>query len=907
MKDKKNDDNLPKVFVEIVSELNEIYMKSKVQQEFQNILPNPVELKITIPNNHKDIVFSSFTAKIGNSKNIKSKVIKDEKASEKYNDSISEGNSAIYAKKSSNGEKYIIYFGNIPPKEKVIFITEFLQDTKYKEKFECELFRNLPIFEGLVYYQNISLKGKLEIKTQNKIIGVEKQIETENLVITEEKYQNEEKNNYLILYQIDKLTEFKTIYEEYIKASKILFTIQYNQPLIYSQRLSKDSNENIYSILYPTNVVINEDIELNPGLFIFLLDQSNSMKGDRIKMVREALKIFLQSIPKDSYYQIIGFGTKYKKYDINTVVYNKINISKSLQEIDELKANMGGTNIYSPLQEIYSNSIENPKTKQLPKAIFLLTDGFVNDKEKTLQLIEKNSNRYSIYSIGVGNNFDKDFIKRAGILGKGIYNYCPELNNLTAIISKNIKNFVGLSDNNMIDIKDFNLTSSLDEKYNLQKDETPKRFNENTKIIINYLTNDNIQHDKINLYIDYNIGNKHKKEKYSIIPKKLEDGNELFKLAFRKYISDKENLLKNLIEYRKEKKELNEEIGENEINDYTNNDEELNELFAEVLKEEAQAQNNKIKEENMEIKRENELIRKENELIEKENAPIVKEILDICLKYQILSKCTSLFAQVDLTDKITEKMQYYPNDVIKETDKLVNIVKDDNITIEKKIQSYNRFYQEYIDEIDTLPENKINELIKIEELYEYYEYRKREIKIKEARIMYKNDLRFDESNDFIEKYNDINSDLKSADFLINKIKGEKAKNEMQFKQLNNKMKLKKIVNLKKNIKNKGIDKNKVIEIIQTQDFLEGFWELNNKTNIIKTKYQKEFDLILGLKKNNTKINEKIAMTILTIYYICENYPELIEEIIMIIQKGKKFIKTASNESYENILKIVGLK
>ena len=149
--------------------------------------------------------------------------------------------------------------------------------------------------------------------------------------------------------------------------------------------------------------------------------------------------------------------------------------------------------------------------------------------------------------------------------------------------------------------------------------------------------------------------------------------------------------------------------------------------------------------------------------------------------------------------------------------------------------------------------------------------------------------------------------LKSADFLINKIKGEKAKKEKEFKHLNNKMKLKESVNLKKNIKNKDIDKNKVIEIIQTQDFLEGFWELNNKTNIIKTKYQKEFDLILGLKKNNTKINEKIAMTILTIYYIYEDYPELIEEITMIIQKGKKFIKTASNESYENILKIVGLK
>ena len=905
MKDKKNDDDLPNVFVEIISELNEIYMKSKVKQEFQNTLPNPIELKISIPNNNKDIIFSSFTAKIGNSKIIKSKVIKDEKASEKYNQTISEGNASIYAKKSSNGEKYIIYFGNIPPKEKVIFITEFLQDTKYKEIFECELFRNLPIFEGMVYYQNISLKGKLEIKSQNKIIRVEKQIGTENLEITEEKYQNEEQNNYLILYKIDKLTEFKNIYEEYIKSSKILFTIQYNQPIIYSQRLSKDSKENIYSILYTTNIEINEDIELNPGLFIFLLDQSNSMKGNRIKIAKETLKIFLQSIPKDSYYQIIGFGTKYKKYNTNPVIYNKINIVKSLKEIDELEANMGGTNIYSPLQEIY-NSIKIINIKKLPKAIFLLTDGFVKDKEKTLQLIEENSDKYSIYSIGVGNNFDKDLIKNAGILGKGIYNYCPELNNLTSIISKNIKNFVSSSDNNIIDIKDFNLTSSLDEKFNLQKDEIPKNFNENTKININYLTNDNIQHDKINIYIDYNIGNKHKKEKYLIIPKKLEDGNELFKLAFRKYILDKEKSLKNLIEYKKEKKELNEEIDENEINDYTNNNEELNQLFVDVIKEEKQIHNNKIKEENELIRKENELIRKENELIEKENAPIVKEILDICLKYQILSKCTSLFAQVDLNDKITEKMQYYNADVIIETNKLINIVKDNNITIEKKIQSYNRFYQEYIDEIDTLPENKIEELIKIEELYEYHHQYTERIK-KEARIMAKGDFRFDESNDFLEKYNNIHSELGSADFLINKKKEKIAKNEVQYKHLNNKMKLKESINLKNNIKNKEIDKNKVIEIIQTQDFLEGFWELNNKTNIIKTKYQKEFDLILELKKNNNKINEKIAMTILTIYYIYENYPELIEEIIMIIEKGKKFIKTASNESYKSILRMIGLK
>ena len=45
------------------------------------------------------MIFLSFTVKIGDSKIVKSKVIKDEKPEEKYNDVISEGNAGIYAKK----------------------------------------------------------------------------------------------------------------------------------------------------------------------------------------------------------------------------------------------------------------------------------------------------------------------------------------------------------------------------------------------------------------------------------------------------------------------------------------------------------------------------------------------------------------------------------------------------------------------------------------------------------------------------------------------------------------------------------------------------------------------------------------------------------------------------------------
>ena len=68
-----------KISVEIYSQINEFYSKSKVTQRFFNSSENPLEMKIYIY--QKDsILFSSFNAKIGDSTVVKSKVIKKEKA-----------------------------------------------------------------------------------------------------------------------------------------------------------------------------------------------------------------------------------------------------------------------------------------------------------------------------------------------------------------------------------------------------------------------------------------------------------------------------------------------------------------------------------------------------------------------------------------------------------------------------------------------------------------------------------------------------------------------------------------------------------------------------------------------------------------------------------------------------------
>ena len=65
-----------------------------------------------------------------------------------------------------------------------------------------------------------------------------------------------------------------------------------------------------------------------PGLFILLVDQSGSMWGNSIQLVKKALLSFIEIIPKGSYFHLLGFGSHLKKYSEEPVEYNKDNIEK---------------------------------------------------------------------------------------------------------------------------------------------------------------------------------------------------------------------------------------------------------------------------------------------------------------------------------------------------------------------------------------------------------------------------------------------------------------------------------------------------------------------------------------------------------------------------------------------------
>ena len=94
---------MSKIITAIDSKVNELFAKTTVTQKFTNSTDNPLELKIYVYKK-EGLIFSEFFCQIGYSIKVKSKVIKKEKAEQKYTDSIASGNAAIFVSDDPDNE-----------------------------------------------------------------------------------------------------------------------------------------------------------------------------------------------------------------------------------------------------------------------------------------------------------------------------------------------------------------------------------------------------------------------------------------------------------------------------------------------------------------------------------------------------------------------------------------------------------------------------------------------------------------------------------------------------------------------------------------------------------------------------------------------------------------------------------
>ena len=356
----------------------ETFCNFTVQQKFKNISSEPVEVCYTFPNDSKYCIYDSLFIINGNE--IKPTIKQKEEAKEEYKEAIESDLSAMYGENIGNGLS-MFKLGNLNPNEEVEINFTFS-------------------FLSVLNQNGSSLKFPIQTNFQSGIVTSNKNypVCSFSFDLFTQHFSNikDIHVNCPADIKIDDDSDKANIsIKKMPKEPAILIDVEYVS-IPKSCAISSDDT----TLLTPFVNIIPSDERISNGDFIFLLDCSGSMQGQRIKSAKQCLKIMIKSLPFGCRFSIQRFGSNYK-VELNTSDYTNDNAKIALSIANNIKADLGGTDIYHPLKSIF-DSPQFDGDDSYMKQIFLITDGEVYNTDEIIKLVHQNRSKCRIFTVGIG-------------------------------------------------------------------------------------------------------------------------------------------------------------------------------------------------------------------------------------------------------------------------------------------------------------------------------------------------------------------------------------------------------------------------------------------------------------------------------------------------------------------------
>ncbi|XP_058992638.1 von Willebrand factor A domain-containing protein 5B1 [Mustela lutreola] len=209
------------------------------------------------------------------------------------------------------------------------------------------------------------------------------------------------------------------------------------QTEIIRKRLHKDIPHHSVIMLNfcPDLQSVQPNLRKTHGEFIFLIDRSGSMSGTNIHRVKDAMLVALKSLMPACLFNVIGFGSTFKTLFPSSQTYSEESVAMACDNIQRMRADMGGTNILSPLKWI----IRQPVRRGHPRLLFLITDGAVNNTGKVLELLRNHAFSTRCYSFGIGPNVCHRLVRGLATVSKGSAEFLVEGERLQPKMIKSLK------------------------------------------------------------------------------------------------------------------------------------------------------------------------------------------------------------------------------------------------------------------------------------------------------------------------------------------------------------------------------------------------------------------------------------------------------------------------------------
>ena len=478
------DNNKNNISVFLSTEINEIFSKTTVNESY--ISPEEsIHLKVILFT-FKNNILKFFKISIGEEIFITNE-------NENINQIIDDKNNNDYSIEYNNDSDYYftINLGIIPKNTKIEIKALYLNFCQNKNnKYVVNIFKRYPLLliqdkekdDNFIMFQRI--EGEICLKAQNNIesfnldiINFTKDILNEenndenNLlgnnkitINTLNKQYNSPKDLYL-KYQlngIENIKEFK-IYQflnDSIPIIKLTFMTassgfrknHHNNDntkqkiILFNQKLNEEDNKAInilhynYSFKRDKNNINKKNSDFNigniyPNKYIFVVDESIYMAGEKISKIRGALKLLLFSLNNNCEYQIIGFNETIRLYDGTFKYANKTNIIKSLEYLSNIYVDNKKCKLLQIIKLIYYICNEN---KNIPINIFLFTNAICDKIEinKSLNIIYENSiqKNFHLNIFTLGEKYNKYFVVSGSIMGNGNYYLLNKINQLNKMV-----------------------------------------------------------------------------------------------------------------------------------------------------------------------------------------------------------------------------------------------------------------------------------------------------------------------------------------------------------------------------------------------------------------------------------------------------------------------------------------
>ncbi|CAK70304.1 unnamed protein product (macronuclear) [Paramecium tetraurelia] len=446
--------SLAKYSAKILPGLCIVQLELRYSTDKQN---EPIDLEYVFSIN-KNAAVTKMIVKQGQTK-VYGIVKEKEEAKEQYEQGLKQGKTTAYSEQDKNFPQIKrVKVGQLAPNKQLMITFEYIQPLEvFLNKFwKIELF---PVIDyNFVYGNNKQMIGIHDEQIYgylNRLFRIqdfeftfkqEIQVEieigspitfwkspTHELVSINAQDSVKGNNNHLMLQlednhkNYDPIKSFTLLFSsDEINLPRAVLSHTNNDALQYQKycatltfipKFNVVSLDDAYS-QYLDGLIIADNQKIIRGNYLFIIDRSGSMSGSRISKAKEALILFLKSLPQDSEFNIISFGSNFYSLWNESKMYSQNSLEQAINHVQSMDANLGGTRIIVPLKEMVYNKYYGASNKTTLN-VFLLTDG-EDFADPIIDLVQKNNRAQTrIYTLGIGEGCSQYLIRRVAEVGNG--------------------------------------------------------------------------------------------------------------------------------------------------------------------------------------------------------------------------------------------------------------------------------------------------------------------------------------------------------------------------------------------------------------------------------------------------------------------------------------------------------